>query len=335
MTNKQNPARKSCTTDSNLSSKNLAIVDENNTNNTNLTKLIDQEANNFLDNNFKAKTGRPAKMTFNQLIQCLELKRKYSNETWLGLYRCLLDKEKLKNKSELETNGETNEISLKLPTNLPTYANFLKSIKRLIFYLFQLIQYQTEINKQIFLKQQVRVAFVDSTPLPVCKTIRSSRHKTMKYFAQYSKSTTGWFYGLKLHLTCNFETKEVLDFNFSNAKLDDRKYLERIMKTSFLNSETMFVADKGYQAKWLEKLAKETGNYLLTGKKKSKNMRILASQFDIYLLHIRARIESVFSDLKLNCFLTNTRSRSVLGYLFNSVLSVYYLIFKKKMSFDI
>ncbi len=95
----------------------------------------------------------------------------------------------------------------------------------------------------------------------------------------------------------------------------------------------MFVADKGYQAKWLDELAKETNNYLITGKKKSKNQKTLASQFDIYLLHTRARIESVFSNLKLNCFLTSTRSRSVLGYLFNYVLSMYYLVFKN--SFDI
>jgi hypothetical protein len=61
------------------------------------------------------------------------------------------------------------------------------------------------------------------------------------------------------------------------------------MKKSFLNSETIFVADKGYQIKWLKELAKETRNCLLTSKKKSKNMRVLASQFDIYLIHIRAK----------------------------------------------
>lgn len=107
------------------------------------------------------------------------------------------------------------------------------------------------------------------------------------------------------------------------------------MQTKFLNSFSMFVADKGYQAIWLEKLAIETGNYLITGKKKSTKMRTLASQFDIFLIRTRARIESVFSNLKLNCFLANTRSRSVLGYAFNYVLSLYYLIFKRKLSFDV
>jgi len=299
MLNKNNPATKELIITSELS--NISDVDKH------------------LDLFCKTKVGRPAKLDFTQVLFCLELKRKYTCETWLGLYRCILDK----NKDGL------------LNFKLPHYSNFLKSIKRLTFYLSQLIYYQAHLNKEVFLKQRFRIAFVDSTPVTVCKVIRSSRHKTMKDYAQYSKSTTGWYYGFKLHLTCDFQTKKVIDFQFSSSKLDDRKYLEDIMKTTFLNSQTMFVADKGYQAKWLEDLAKDTQNYLLTGKKKSKNMKTLASQFDIYLLRIRARIESIFSDLKQNCFLTSTRSRSPLGYLFNYVSSMYFLIFKGKGNFAI
>ena len=282
-------------------------------------KYSESEVDGFLNRNFKAKTGRPAKLNFTQLIHCLDLKRKYSCETWKGLYRCLWDK------------SESDSLNL----NLPTYANFLKSIKKLIFYLSWLIQYQTNINRKTFLKSQARIAFVDSTSLPVYKLIRSSRHKTMKEFAEYSKSTTGWYYGFKLHLTIDYKTKNVISFQFSDSVLDDRKYLKQELTTNFLNSQTIFVADKGYQAIWLEELARKSGNYLITGKKKSKNMRILASQFDIYLLHIRARIESVFSNLKQNCFLTNTRSRSVLGYLFTYVSSLYFFILKGRRSFDI
>jgi len=191
-----------------------------------------ENVDDYLNLLFKAKTGRPAKLDFTHLIYFVELKRKYSCETWLGLYRCILDK--------IRDNG--------LDINLPHYSNFLKSIKKLIFFLFRLNLYQTEINRQLFFKQQSRIAFVDSTPLSVCKVIRSSRHKTMEEYAEYSKSTTGWFYGLKLHLTTDWKTKEVLDFKFSNAKLDDRQYLKEILQDSnkFLNSETLFIADKGY-----------------------------------------------------------------------------------------
>ena len=99
-------------------------------------------------------------------------------------------------------------------------------------------------------------------------------------------------------------------------------------KKLFYNTGTMFVADKGYQAKWQE-VARNTGNYLLTGKKKSKNMRIFASQFDIWLLHNRAKIETFFSNLKFNNFINPTRSRSPLGYLFTYVNSICSLVKRK------
>lgn len=160
MTNKPNPAKKSFANNSNLST---------------LNDSINLEVNNFLDKSFKAKTGRPAKLTFNNLLYCLKIKRKYTCDTWLGVYKCLLDKVKY---------GEVD-------FNLPTYTNFLKSIKRLIVYLFNLINYQVSINRQEFKQKQFRIAFVDSTALPVCKVIRSGRHQTMKEFAEYSKSTMG------------------------------------------------------------------------------------------------------------------------------------------------
>lgn len=67
----------------------------------------------------------------------------------------------------------------------------------------------------------------------------------MNEFAEYSKSTTGWYYGSKLHLTTDFETNEVLDSKFSSSKLDDRKYLAEIMKdkVKFLHSQTEFVLE--------------------------------------------------------------------------------------------
>jgi len=43
------------------------------------------------------------------------------------------------------------------------------------------------------------IAFVDSTPLRVCKNLRIPHHKTFVNEAGRSKSSTGWFYGFKLH----------------------------------------------------------------------------------------------------------------------------------------
>lgn len=262
-----------------------------------------------MNSSFKAFMGggRPRLMSFDMVMESLEMKAKYTCDTWKGLYLCIRDNKK--------------------KWKLPTYGNFLNTIKTFLKFLLVQIEWLLLINQIQFLTRKDKIAFVDSTPLPVCKLIRSNRHKTMKEFAEYSKSTMGFYFGFKLHLTCDYNTQKPIHIMFSNAKLDDRKYLEKLLKNEFINTGTMFVADKGYQARWLEELAKETGNYLITGKRKSKKTRTLASQFDIYLLHNRAKIESIFGTLKTNYNLTTTKSRSILGYLFNYITSLFtYLI---------
>ncbi|MCP5362890.1 MAG: hypothetical protein H6911_02875 [Rickettsiaceae bacterium] len=47
------------------------------------------------------------------------------------------------------------------------------------------------------------ISFVDSSSLEVCKRYRISMHKVFAGIAARSKTTKGWFYGLKLHLLIN------------------------------------------------------------------------------------------------------------------------------------
>ncbi|MEM8939904.1 MAG: transposase, partial [Bacteroidota bacterium] len=42
--------------------------------------------------------------------------------------------------------------------------------------------------------------YIDSTKLPVCHNRRIHSHRVVKFLAQRGKTSTGWFYGLKLHL---------------------------------------------------------------------------------------------------------------------------------------
>jgi hypothetical protein len=44
------------------------------------------------------------------------------------------------------------------------------------------------------------IVFIDSMFLKVCKNIHIPRHKTFVSQAGRGKSSTGWFYGFKLHL---------------------------------------------------------------------------------------------------------------------------------------
>ena len=55
------------------------------------------------------------------------------------------------------------------------------------------------------------INFVDSTPIEVCDNHRIYSHKVFKGLAQRGKSSTGWFYGFKLHLVIN-DKGEILSF---------------------------------------------------------------------------------------------------------------------------
>ncbi|EER21169.1 MULTISPECIES: transposase [spotted fever group] len=47
------------------------------------------------------------------------------------------------------------------------------------------------------------LSFVDSSSIEVCKRYRISMNKVFAGIAASSKTTKGWFYGLKLHLIIN------------------------------------------------------------------------------------------------------------------------------------
>ena len=47
------------------------------------------------------------------------------------------------------------------------------------------------------------LSIIDSTALPVCHNRRISSHKTFAGHAERGKTSTGWFFGFKLHLIIN------------------------------------------------------------------------------------------------------------------------------------
>ncbi|MBT3190481.1 MAG: transposase [Anaerolineae bacterium] len=65
------------------------------------------------------------------------------------------------------------------------------------------------------------MSFVDSTPIKVCHNRRIKRNKVFAGLAAHGKTTTGWFYGFKLHLVVN-DHGEVLAFQLTPGNVDDR-----------------------------------------------------------------------------------------------------------------
>ncbi len=160
------------------------------------------------------------------------------------------------------------------------------------------------------------VSIADSTPLAVCHNLRIPRHKVFKEVAQRGKSSTGWFYGFKLHAVINHQG-ELLAIKLTPGNVDDRKGLLAIASSLF----GKLYADKGYIGKEFAQKMKDFGVDIVT--KVRKNMKkVVHSDFDRVLLRKRALVETVFDELKNLCQIEHTRHRSLSNFAVNLIAGI-------------
>ena len=171
------------------------------------------------------------------------------------------------------------------------------------------------------------ISFIDSTTLDVCHNRRIHSHKVFKDLAKRGKSSTGWFYGFKLHLIIN-DKGEILSFCLTAGNVDDRDWKTISLLTREIYGKLF--ADKGYiSTKLFERLYNENITLITKAKKNMKN-RLLEYSVAI-LLRKRAVIESVNDFLKNICQIEHSRHRSVANFLVNllSGLVAYSFLPKK------
>lgn len=149
------------------------------------------------------------------------------------------------------------------------------------------------------------LSFVDSSSIEVCKRYRISMHKVFAGIAARSKTTRGWFYGLKLHLIIN-RAGGIVKASFSPGNKDDRQQLELMIKNLF----GKVFGDRGYISQKLFQQLLEQGIFMVTRVKKNMKNKLM-SMLDKILLLKRALIESVFSKIKLLGKFEHSRHRSV------------------------
>jgi hypothetical protein len=157
------------------------------------------------------------------------------------------------------------------------------------------------------------ISFIDSTAINVCRNKRINRNKVFDGIAKRGKTTTGWFYGFKLHLTIN-DRGEILSFYITPGNTDDRnvKVMEALTKNIF----GKLFGDKGYiSQKLFEKLWDENIHLVTSIKKNMKNK--LMDMTDKILLRKRSVIETVNDFLKNICQIEHTRHRSPVNFMVN------------------
>lgn len=205
-----------------------------------------------------------------------------------------------------------------------SYKTLVVSINRTLELLRKIIGYLCLSNRY----HAHLVKHTDSTDLPVCSNRKIRSHKTMVDYAARSKTSKGWFYGLKLHISADLKGK-ILSVQFTSGNTDDRVIFPKLNR----DLDGIFIADAGYISKDLTREFFIENRRILLAMPK-KNMKKLATDLDIELFKTRMRIEDPFGNLKQFRNLTTTVCRSVRGYLVNYLSAVLSLMITRSHSTD-
>lgn len=186
-----------------------------------------------------------------------------------------------------------------------SYNRFVVNLLRVAPYLAAVITALL----QFFRKDAHLVKFTDATDIPVCQNKNAKHHRTMQGLSAWSKTGKGSFYGLKLHLSGDVEGKP-LAIRLTPGNSDDRAVFRKMNE----KLRGLFIADAGYVSEQLERdFFIEKERLLLTASR--KNMKQVATPFQIALLNLRMRVEIHFRVLKVCYGLVTSLPRSIDGYL--------------------
>jgi len=174
------------------------------------------------------------------------------------------------------------------------------------------------------------ISFIDATALKVCHNLRIPSHKVFRGSAERDKSSTGWYYGFKLHLAVN-ERGEILGFYLTAANVDERAPADWITQDLW----GKLVGDKGYISKDLFEKLMRRGLKLITKLRRNMKNRFLEME-DKLLLRKRAIIETVNDQLKNISNIEHTRHRSIWNFLGNLASGlIAYCLKEKKPSLNL
>lgn len=157
------------------------------------------------------------------------------------------------------------------------------------------------------------ISFIDSTKIAVCNNLRIKQNKVFSDAARRGKTSTGWFYGFKIHLIVS-DNGEILAWQMTAGNVADRAPVANLSKRIW----GKLFGDKGYLSQKLSELLGEQNVQLITKLKRNMKNKLMPL-FDRLLLRKRAIIESVNDQLKNISQVEHTRHRSVWNFYGNLV----------------
>lgn len=188
--------------------------------------------------------------------------------------------------------------------SLLSYTRFVELKNKSVLALF--------IYTQLYIRRKCTgISFIDSFALKAGHIRRVSSHKVLRGLAQKGKTSTGWFFGLKLHVIIN-PYGEIIAFYITPGNVADNNenLLLKITKKLF----GKIFGDKGYLIKesLISKLYSR-GIRIVTKIRANMKNKLMPME-DKMLLRKRGVIESVGAVLKQSYSLEHSRHRSVAGF---------------------
>jgi hypothetical protein len=168
------------------------------------------------------------------------------------------------------------------------------------------------------------ISFVDSTKIAVCENLRIPQHRQFRDLAKRGFTSTGWFYGFKLHLTVS-ERGELMAWFITPGNCDDRRPVPILARKLW----GKLFGDKGYVSNPLKLLLAEHGVEFITKLKRNMKQKPL-SAVDNILLRKRAIIETVFDQLKNISQIEHSRHRSFWNFLVNIIAGLTAYCWREK-----
>ncbi len=205
----------------------------------------------------------------------------------------------------------TKHVSTVLRPYFPKLVSYNRFVELMQEALIPLLLYMTKFRTG----KCTGISFIDSTTLDVCDNRRIHSHKVFKGIAERGKSSTGWFYGFKLHLVVN-DKGEILSFYLTPGNVDDRNpdVIEALTKELF----GKLFGDKGYLSQKISDILYSKGIQLITKLKKNMKNKLMLIE-DKILLRKRAIIETINDHLKNICQIEHSRHRSFTNFMVNIV----------------
>ena len=161
------------------------------------------------------------------------------------------------------------------------------------------------------------ISIIDSTKLVVCHNLRIKRHRVFKGLADRGKSSTGWFYGFKLHLVIN-HLGEIINLKLTSGNVHDVAVLESLTQ----ELKGVLLGDKGYLSKAKAETLAARGLKILTPSRRNMKNKPIHTEEEKQLLCKRGLIETVNDQLKNLQQLEHSRHRSINNFMVNIMVSV-------------